>query len=101
MRLQRIGAVVLALALVTLVPAPASAAAGPATETLREDLDAVGADGSPSAVLEFRDGPRVERLASGVAELGRQRPAPVDGRFRIGSVTKTFTSTVALQLVGE
>ncbi|GIG68375.1 serine hydrolase [Phytomonospora endophytica] len=90
---------VLALALVTLVSGPA--AAGPATGTLRDELDAVVADGSPSAVLEFRDGPRVERLAGGVAELGRQRPAPVDGRFRIGSVTKTFTSTVALQLVGE
>ncbi|MEV0646150.1 serine hydrolase domain-containing protein [Phytomonospora sp. NPDC050363] len=98
MRLQRIGAVALAFALVTLVPAPA--AADPAG-TLRDELDAVVTDGSPSAVLEFRDGRHVERLAGGVAELGRQRPAPVNGRFRIGSVTKTFSSTVALQLVGE
>ncbi|MFF8659240.1 serine hydrolase [Streptomyces huasconensis] len=26
---------------------------------------------------------------------------PRDGRFRIGSATKTFTATVVLQLVGE
>ncbi|MEV6521825.1 serine hydrolase domain-containing protein [Longispora sp. NPDC051575] len=100
MRLQRIGIVALALVLATSVAAPAGAAA-PAADTLRDELDAVVAGGAPSAVLEFRDGRRVERLASGVAELDRHRPAPVDGRFRIGSVTKTFASTVALQLVGE
>ncbi|WP_285663676.1 serine hydrolase domain-containing protein [Actinorhabdospora filicis] len=99
MKLQRIGVVVLALALVTSVAAPVSAA--PSAGSLRDEIDAVVADGAPSSTLEFRDGSRVERLASGVVELGRSRPAPVDGRFRIGSVTKTFTSTVALQLVGE
>lgn len=26
---------------------------------------------------------------------------PLNGRFRIGSATKTFTATVVLQLVGE
>ena len=38
---------------------------------------------------------------SGVAELGGQRPVDAQGWFRIGSVTKTFTATVILQLVGE
>lgn len=99
MRLQRIGMVALALALAASVSAPA--AASPATATLREEIDAIVAGGAPSSTLEFRDGSRVERLSSGVTELGGPRPAPVDGRFRIGSVTKTFTATVALQLAGE
>ena len=43
----------------------------------------------------------VWRGTSGVAELGRARPFPVDGRFRAGSITKTFVATVVLQLVGE
>lgn len=98
MRLQRIGAAALAFTLIASVSAPAAAAP---SGTLRDELDAVVADGSPSAALEFRDGPNVERLAGGLTEIGGERPAPVDGRFRIGSVTKTFTSTVALQLAGE
>ena len=35
-----------------------------------------------------------------VATAGTRRPT-ADKRFRIGSVTKTFTATVAVQLVGE
>jgi D-alanyl-D-alanine carboxypeptidase len=38
---------------------------------------------------------------SGVAVVGRDAPVPVDARFRIGSVTKTFTATVVLQLAAE
>jgi len=38
---------------------------------------------------------------SGKAELGSDRPVPLNGRFRAGSITKTFVSTVVLQLVGE
>ncbi|GIF12983.1 serine hydrolase domain-containing protein [Actinoplanes teichomyceticus] len=35
---------------------------------------------------------------AGVAELGTARPVPWNGRFRIGSMTKTFTATAVLQL---
>jgi D-alanyl-D-alanine carboxypeptidase len=38
---------------------------------------------------------------SGVAELGTTRDVPINGRFRIGSITKTFVATVVLQLVDE
>jgi D-alanyl-D-alanine carboxypeptidase len=38
---------------------------------------------------------------SGKAELDSDRPVPLNGRFRAGSITKTFVSTVVLQLVGE
>ncbi|MDA2275579.1 serine hydrolase, partial [Bacillus cereus] len=35
------------------------------------------------------------------ADLRTKKPMKTDFRFRIGSVTKTFTATVVLQLVGE
>ncbi len=38
---------------------------------------------------------------SGVADLRTGAPVPADARFRIGSMTKTFTATVVLQLAAE
>ncbi|WP_380284122.1 serine hydrolase domain-containing protein [Kitasatospora purpeofusca] len=38
---------------------------------------------------------------AGVAELDDRSAVDPDGRFRIGSLTKMFTATVVLQLVGE
>ncbi|WP_225823635.1 serine hydrolase domain-containing protein [Streptomyces naphthomycinicus] len=40
-------------------------------------------------------------LADGVAELGTGRPMNTTDRLRVGSVTKTFTATVVLQLAAE
>ncbi|MFI2200996.1 serine hydrolase domain-containing protein [Streptomyces sp. NPDC020192] len=37
----------------------------------------------------------------GVADTTTRQPVPVDGRFRLGSVTKTFIATVMLQLAAE
>lgn len=39
--------------------------------------------------------------SAGVSELGGTAKPPVDGHVRIGSNTKTFTATLALQLVAE
>lgn len=39
--------------------------------------------------------------SAGVRKLGESAKPPTDGRFRIGSTTKTFTATVVLQLVAE
>ncbi|MFE9630548.1 serine hydrolase domain-containing protein [Streptomyces sp. NPDC006463] len=39
--------------------------------------------------------------SAGVRKLGESAKPPTDGRFRIGSNTKTFTATVVLQLVAE
>jgi D-alanyl-D-alanine carboxypeptidase len=38
---------------------------------------------------------------AGIREIGQTEQPPVGGQFRVGSVTKTFVSTVALQLVAE
>ncbi|MEV0191456.1 serine hydrolase domain-containing protein [Kitasatospora purpeofusca] len=89
------GAVLAALA--PLTPA-LSAAAGPTPE-----LRALVEHGASTAALgELREnGRRVWRDAAGVTDLESRRPARADGRFRIGSVTKTFVATVVLQLVDE
>jgi D-alanyl-D-alanine carboxypeptidase len=47
------------------------------------------------------DGDRTWQLASGVPRLDAPEPLRPDARFRIGSLTKTFVATVALQLVAE
>ncbi|GAB2872483.1 serine hydrolase domain-containing protein [Lentzea nigeriaca] len=39
--------------------------------------------------------------SAGLSEIGKTAPPPLDGRVRIGSNTKTFVATVALQLVAE
>ncbi|MEV0762707.1 serine hydrolase domain-containing protein [Nocardia sp. NPDC050435] len=39
--------------------------------------------------------------SAGVVQLGRPDPVPPGARFRIGSITKTFTATALLQLVGD
>ncbi|MEV7602032.1 serine hydrolase domain-containing protein [Kitasatospora sp. NPDC089797] len=48
-----------------------------------------------------QDGRLLWRNATGVADLSTGGPADPEGRFRIGSITKTFLATTLLQLVGE
>ncbi|KHD77448.1 hypothetical protein MB27_11920 [Actinoplanes utahensis] len=91
---------VLALTLLSLVVA-APAGAAPPRDELRKDLRAVVAAGATSAIAEITGPSGTRRAAAGVAELGRPTPAPVGGRFRIGSVSKTFLATVVLQLAAE
>jgi len=84
--------------------APAASADAPEErdrQALREQLDAIVAAGAVGAVAEVRDEQAVWRGTSGTAELGTARAVPVQGRFRAGSITKTFVATVALQLVSE
>jgi D-alanyl-D-alanine carboxypeptidase len=95
---------VTAVAALAVVAAPVAASAGPDQvdrSALRSGLDGIVAAGAVGALAEVRDGPGVWRGTSGVAELGTTREVPVRGRFRAGSVTKTFLATVVLQLVGE
>jgi D-alanyl-D-alanine carboxypeptidase len=68
---------------------------------LQQRLDDVVAAGAVGALAEVRVGRRVWQGVSGVAALDSGRPVPVHGRFRAGSITKTFVATVVLQLVDE
>ncbi|MFE2178026.1 serine hydrolase domain-containing protein, partial [Kitasatospora sp. NPDC059462] len=98
-------------AVVTLAPAataataakPAAPAAAPAGVDAQAQLQAFITDGSSTAAFaEVRqDGRRIWRGAAGTSDLATGQPVRPDGRFRIGSVTKAFVSTVVLQLVAE
>jgi D-alanyl-D-alanine carboxypeptidase len=93
-----------ATAALAVLAAPAAAAATPPKPDraeLQSGLDGIVTAGAVGALAEVRDEHGVWRSASGVAELGSTLPVPVDGRFRAGSITKTFVATVALQLVAE
>jgi D-alanyl-D-alanine carboxypeptidase len=68
---------------------------------LQRQLDDLVTAGAVGALAEVRDEHGRWRGVSGVAELGTTRPVPVDGRFRAGSITKTFVATVVLQLADE
>jgi D-alanyl-D-alanine carboxypeptidase len=64
-------------------------------------LDSLVDDGAAGVLLHFRSPEQTWTGSSGVAELGTDRPVDPDGWFRAGSITKTFTAVVVLQLVGE
>ena len=86
-----------ALAAAVILAAPASSLAGGGGSSPREALDRVVAAGAPGAVALAGD----RTFAAGVANVGTRRALRAGDRIRVGSVTKTFTAVVALQLVGE
>jgi D-alanyl-D-alanine carboxypeptidase len=85
--------------------APSTATSAPPTAKvpglLQAALDRLVADGVPGVIAFQRQGSRAYRATSGVRELATGKPVRADDRFRIGSITKSFVSTVILQLVGE
>ncbi|MFE7193678.1 serine hydrolase domain-containing protein [Kitasatospora sp. NPDC057541] len=66
---------------------------------VRAIVDSGGASASLARVGEH--GRTLWKGAAGTADYATGAPASATGRFRIGSVTKTFVSTVVLQLVAE
>ncbi|MGW6916111.1 serine hydrolase domain-containing protein [Kitasatospora sp. NPDC054939] len=66
---------------------------------LRDIVDKGGASAALGLVRE--NGRTVWKGATGKADLRTGAAVNADGRFRIGSVTKTFVATVVLQLVAE
>jgi D-alanyl-D-alanine carboxypeptidase len=88
-------------ALLACVAAAAPAAASRPAPALQSELDALVASGPPGAILLVRDGNRTTRLASGVSDLETGRAMHPTDHFRTASLTKTYTSTVVLQLVAE
>jgi D-alanyl-D-alanine carboxypeptidase len=82
-------------------PARATTDRARATATLQRALDEIVAAGAPGATVLVRDGDHTIELSSGYGNLAAQTPIRVDDRTRIGGVTKSFTATVVLQLVGE
>ncbi|MFG2173792.1 serine hydrolase domain-containing protein [Streptomyces niveus] len=97
---------VTATAAFAVVVASSAAVAAPAEKAtdrraLQARLDHVVDVAAVGAMAEVRDERGVWRGSSGVARLGTDRAVPVRGRFRVGSISKTFVATVVLQLVDE
>ncbi|MFJ9690684.1 serine hydrolase domain-containing protein [Kitasatospora sp. NPDC101183] len=97
----------IAAALLAGVAAPAALAADASTSkgdhaAVQAVLDrAVTEAGLPGARVEVRDGDSVWFGTAGAADLRTGRAMKPQDRFRIGSTTKTFVSTVVLQLAAE
>lgn len=68
---------------------------------LRASMDALVAAGAAGVQVRVHDEQGDWVGTAGAARLGSADPVPVDGRFRIGSITKTFVAVVVLQLVAE
>jgi D-alanyl-D-alanine carboxypeptidase len=86
---------------VTPASAHADAPTPAPTPALQRALDDVVAAGAPGAVVLVHDRDGTRTLASGTSDLGRSTPMAAAMATRIGGLTKSFTATVALQLVGE
>ncbi|WP_282701427.1 serine hydrolase domain-containing protein [Streptomyces sp. CC219B] len=82
----------------TTKPAPAPA---PDMEGVAAALKAAMAEGAPGAMARFTDSKGVQTRALGVRDRESGAAMDVRARFRIGSVSKTFSSVVLLQLVQE
>ncbi|MEV4257609.1 serine hydrolase domain-containing protein, partial [Spirillospora sp. NPDC049652] len=80
-----------------------SGAAGAATgrAALQQAADRLVRDGQPGVIALSRRGGEVTRVTAGVANTATGQKMTPDLRFRIASVTKTFTAAVVLRLVAE
>ena len=94
-------ALAVALLAGTTAPGVADAAAGRDRPELRDAMQAFVDSGLTGVQLRVHDQRGEWVDSAGVRELGEPAKPPTTGRFRVGSVTKTFTATVVLQLVAE
>ncbi|MDT0452440.1 serine hydrolase domain-containing protein [Streptomyces hesseae] len=97
----------LALTALALAATVTAGMAAPATaakpDPVRQGLETLlRSDGAPGALASVRgkDG-RDRAYTAGEGDRDTHAKVPRDGQVRIGSVTKTFTAVVVLQLVGE
>ncbi|MEU6611046.1 serine hydrolase domain-containing protein [Streptomyces shenzhenensis] len=103
-----LGAVTLSLLGVPAQAAPgqarteaAAALPAPDTAALRNVLRSAVKQGAPGAMARIDDHGAVYTAARGFADRRAQRAIAATDRFRVGSVTKTFSAVVLLQLVDE
>ncbi|MFF4350134.1 serine hydrolase domain-containing protein [Streptomyces sp. NPDC001530] len=81
--------------------AAAGALAPPDDAGLRKVLRTALTQGAPGAMARIDDNGAVHLLSEGFADRATGRAISTSDRFRVGSVTKTFSAVVLLQLVDE
>jgi D-alanyl-D-alanine carboxypeptidase len=98
-----LGAVLLALLAVPAQAGTAAAADLPAPDDagLQAVLHTALSQGAPGAMVRVDDNGTVHQLSEGVADRATGRAITTTDRFRVGSVTKSFSAVVLLQLVDE
>ncbi|WP_329012093.1 serine hydrolase domain-containing protein [Streptomyces sp. NBC_00690] len=94
------------LTVVLIIPAPWSAAASPAGRDdaharTRAAMERAVRDGAPGVLVSVIHGADRWAGAVGVADRRTTRPPHPADHFRAGSITKTFTATLVLQLEAE
>lgn len=82
-------------------PASALSSTGHPPPGVQAALDQVVAAGAPGAIALVRVGDRTYRFSSGYGNLAPLTPIRTGDRSRIGGLTKSYTATVVLQLVGK
>ncbi|MDI3404238.1 serine hydrolase domain-containing protein [Streptomyces cavernicola] len=102
-RTVRTGLVGLAAAALTATAftTPAQADSGRGHRATQEAMDAAVEAGVPGVAGQARDADGVWKGTSGVGDRETGAPRSAHDRYRIGSLTKTFVSTVLLQLQAE
>jgi D-alanyl-D-alanine carboxypeptidase len=75
-------------------PPPTARTAG-----LQRSLDKLVEDGAPGALLHVSDDGTDTTLQSGLADIDAGVPMGPDSRIRVGSMTKSYVSTLVLKLV--
>jgi D-alanyl-D-alanine carboxypeptidase len=98
-----LGAALLALLAVPAQAGTAAAAGLPAPDDagLQAVLHTALSQGAPGAMVRVDDNGTIHRLSEGVADRATGRAITTTDRFRVGSVTKSFSAVVLLQLVDE
>jgi D-alanyl-D-alanine carboxypeptidase len=82
-------------------PAMAAGAGDGGHDATRKAVRAAVQDGVPGVTLTARDGASAWSTTAGVGNIKTHAPRSADDRYRVGSITKTFVSTVLLQLEAE
>lgn len=72
-------------------------------DKVRDDLDGLIRSGAVGALATLTENGATTVLASGLADIAAKTPIPTDPpqHVRVGSITKTFTAAIVLQLVAE
>ncbi|WP_181359307.1 serine hydrolase domain-containing protein [Streptomyces sporangiiformans] len=100
-RLGLVGAVALTAASFTASATAAPAPTGQDHRATQEAMDAAVEAGVPGVAGQAKDKYGTWKGTSGVGNLRTGKPRSAHDRYRVGSITKTFVSTVLLQLEAE